>query len=48
MMLLRTVPEGLILGALLIIVCALGIRNGAVGMACMAALLSGVMALCIR
>lgn len=32
MMLLRTILEGLILGALLIIVCAFGIRNGAVGM----------------
>lgn len=32
MMLLRTILEGLILGALLIIVCAFGIRSGAVGM----------------
>ena len=32
MILLRTILEGLILGALLIIVCAFGIRSGAVGM----------------
>ena len=31
-MLLQTIPEGLGLGALLVLVCAVGIRNGAVGM----------------
>lgn len=32
MMILRTILEGLGLGALLVMVCAVGIRNGAVGM----------------
>ena len=31
-MVLQTIAEGLGLGALLVIVCALGIRKGAVGM----------------
>ena len=31
-MLLQTIPEGLGLGALLVLVCAVGIRRGAVGM----------------
>ena len=40
--------EGLGLGALLVLVCAFGIRNGAVGMAVIAAVLAGVMALPVR
>ena len=35
--------EGLGLGALLVLVCAIGIRKGAVGMAVISAALSGVM-----
>lgn len=31
-MLLQTIPEGLGLGALLVLVCAIGIHKGAVGM----------------
>ena len=42
-MLLQTVLEGLGLGVLLIIVCAIGIRKGAVGMAVIAAVLAGIM-----
>ena len=42
-MLLQTVLEGLGLGILLIIICAVGIRKGAVGMAVIAAVLAGIM-----
>lgn len=42
-MLLQTVLEGLGLGVLLIIICAVGIRKGAVGMAVIAAVLAGIM-----
>ncbi len=31
-LIMQTIPEGLGLGALLILVCAVGIRKGAVGM----------------
>ena len=41
-MLLQTVLEGLGLGVLLIIICAVGIRKGAVGMAVIAAVLAGI------
>jgi hypothetical protein len=41
-MLLQTVLEGLGLGILLIIICAVGIRKGAVGMAVIAAVLAGI------
>lgn len=40
--------EGLGLGALLVLVCAFGIRNGTVGLAVIAAVLAGVMALLVR
>ena len=42
-MLLQTVLEGLGLGILLIIICVVGIRKGAVGMAVIAAVLAGIM-----
>ena len=42
-MLLQTVLEGLGLGILLIIICAVGIRKGAVGMAVIAAVLAIIM-----
>ena len=42
-MLLQTVLEGLGLGVLLIIICAVGIRKGTVGMAVIAAVLAGIM-----
>ena len=41
-MLLQTVLEGLGLGILLIIICAVGIRKGTVGMAVIAAVLAGI------
>ena len=42
-MILRTIPEGIGLGILLILVCAIGIRKGAVGMAVIAAVLAVLM-----
>mgnify|MGYP006980653345 CR=1 FL=1 len=42
-MLLQTVLEGLGLWILLIIICAVGIRKGTVGMAVIAAVLAGIM-----
>ena len=41
-MILRTIPEGIGLGILLILVCAVGIRKGAVGMAVIAAVLAAI------
>ena len=42
-MILQTIPEGIGLGFLLILVCAVGIRKGAVGMAVIAAVLAALM-----
>ena len=42
-MILRTIPEGIGLGILLILVCAIGIRKGPVGMAVIAAVLAVLM-----
>ena len=42
-MILQTILEGLGLGALLILVCAGGIRKGAIGMAVIAAVLAAMM-----
>ena len=42
-MILQTIPEGIGLGILLILVCAIGIRKGAVGMAVIAAVLAVLM-----
>ena len=42
-MLLQVILEGIGLGILLILVCAIGIRKGAVGMAVIAAVLAGIM-----
>ena len=42
-MILQTIPEGIGLGILLILVCAVGIRKGAVGMAVIAAVLAVLM-----
>lgn len=44
-MLLQVILEGLGLGALLVLICAVGIRKGAVGMAVIAAVLAGIMML---
>ena len=41
-MILQTIPEGIGLGILLILVCAVGIRKGAVGMAVIAAVLAAI------
>ena len=42
-MILQTILEGIGLGVLLILVCAIGIRKGAVGMAVIAAVLAVLM-----
>ena len=42
-MILQTILEGLGLGALLILVCAVGIRKGTVGMAVIATVLAVIM-----
>ncbi len=39
---------GLGLGVLLVLVCAVGIRKGAVGMAAIAAMLTGIMTILVR
>ena len=44
-MLLQVILEGIGLGVLLILVCAIGIRKGTVGMAVIAAVLAGIMML---
>ena len=44
-MLVQVILEGLGLGALLVLVCAISIRKGIVGMAISSAVLSGIMAL---
>lgn len=41
-MLLQTILEGIGLGALLTLVCAFGIRKGAVGMAVISLILAGI------
>ena len=47
-LILKTIFEGLLLGALLVLVCAVGIRKGAVGLAITAAILSAVMTIFIH
>ena len=47
-MIFQTILEGIRLDALPALVCAVGIRNGAVGMAVIAAALAGIMAVFIR
>ncbi len=47
-MLVQVLLEGLGLGALLVLVCAIGICKGTVGMAISSAVLSGIMALILR
>lgn len=47
-MLVQVILEGLGLSALLVLVCAIGIRKGTVGMAIISAVLSGIMALILR
>ena len=42
-MILQTIPEGIGLGVLLILVCAIGIRKGAEDMAVIAAVLAAIM-----
>ena len=48
MMLLQVILEGIGLGVLLILVCAIGIRKGTVGMAVIAAVLAGIMMLFMK
>ncbi len=48
MLALKVIIEGLGLGFLLYLICAIGIRNGAVGMAVISAVLSGIMCLILR
>ena len=43
MMILQVILEGIGLGVLLILVCAIGIRKGAVGMAVIAMVLAAMM-----
>ena len=45
MLAIKLIAEGLGLGFLLYLICAVGIRNGTVGMALIAAVLSGTMAM---
>ena len=47
-MILRTIPEGIGLGILLILVCTIGIRKGTVGMAVIAAVLAAIMTVFIH
>lgn len=47
-MILQTLLEGFGLGVLLVLVCAFGIRKGAVGMAIISAVLSGIMMIFVR
>lgn len=47
-MVLQVLLEGVGLSVLLVLVCAIGIRNGAVGMAVIAAVLAGIMVLLVR
>ena len=47
-MIWRVLLEGLGLGGLLILVCAVGIRNRALGMAVISALLAGIMSLIMK
>ena len=42
-MLLQVILEGLGLGVLLVLICTIGIRNGAVGMAVIAMVLAAMM-----
>ena len=44
-MIIQTILEGLGLGVLLVLVCAVGIRKGAVGMAVISAALAAIMML---
>ncbi len=48
MMILQVILEGIGLGVLLILVCAIGIRNGAVGMAVISAALAAIMMLFMK
>ncbi len=45
MIVIKVIIEGLGLGFLLYLICAIGIRNGAVGMAIISAILSGIVCL---
>ena len=47
-MILQTIPEGIGPGILLILVCAVGIRKGAVGMAVIVAVLAVLMTVFIH
>ena len=48
MMILQVILEGIGLGVLLILVCAIGIRKGAVGMTVIAAALAAIMAVFVH
>lgn len=47
-LILKTILEGAGLSALLLLVCAVGIRKGTVGMGFLAAMLAGIMTLFIH
>ena len=47
-MLLQVILEGIGLGVLLILVCAIGIHKGAVGMAVISAVLAAIMMIFVR
>ena len=48
MMILQVILEGIGLGVLLILVCAIGIRKGTVGMAVISAVLAAIMMLFMK
>ena len=48
MMILQVILEGIGLGVLLILVCAIGIRKGAVGMVLISAALAAIMSVFIH
>ena len=48
MMILQVILEGIGLGVLLILVCAIGIRKGTVGMAVISAALAAIMMLFMK
>lgn len=48
MMILQVILDGIVLGVLLILVCAIGIRKGTVGMAVISAVLAAIMMLFMK
>ena len=48
MMILQVILDGIVLGVLLILVCAIGLRKGTVGMAVISATLAAIMMLFMK